>query len=107
MDNLTKMAIYAREHGMTYGQLQAAIYTGQISRAAVLSKRGKKTPAPLPPDGQLQIVKGKITYKGETHSVREWSQIMGIRVNTIRERIKRGVPADYVFYKGRIPYESL
>ena len=31
-----------------------------------------------------------ITYKGETHNVREWSSILNININTLYDRLRRG-----------------
>lgn len=31
-----------------------------------------------------------VTYKGETHTIKEWSEITGIKWSTIKERLKKG-----------------
>ncbi|MBQ5640469.1 MAG: hypothetical protein IIV05_01545 [Ruminococcus sp.] len=102
MDNLDKAARYAREHGMTYGQLQHAIATGKANPAEVYADPPKKPVAPIVIEKKLKIVNGKITYMGETYYISQWAAMYNINANTIRERIRRGVPADKVFYKGRL-----
>ncbi len=42
--------------------------------------------------------KTKLTYKGETQTINEWSKITGISPQTIIERKKRGYP-DYICLK--------
>lgn len=42
-----------------------------------------------------------ITYKGETKSLREWSQRAGVLESTIYYRLKRGVPAEQLFLPTR------
>ena len=37
-----------------------------------------------------------ITHNGETHTVREWAEILGIPADRIRERLKRGLPTEKV-----------
>ena len=32
----------------------------------------------------------KLTYSGETHTIREWAKLIGISYNTLRSRIQRG-----------------
>lgn len=41
-----------------------------------------------------------ITYQGETHCIKEWSEITGIHSATILMRIKRGKSLDEIFMKG-------
>lgn len=102
MDNLDLMARYAREHGMTYGQLQDALARGTVNREEVLTPPPKKPPEPIVIEKTLKIVNGKITYMGETYRVEQWAAMYNIKESTIRGRIKRGVPADKVFYSRRL-----
>ena len=102
MDNLDKMARYAREHGMTYGQLQAALATGMAKPADVYADIPKKPPEPITVEKTLKLVKGKITWMGETYYISQWAAMYGVSANTIRARIKRGVPAHKVFQKGKL-----
>lgn len=43
-----------------------------------------------------------ITYKGETHTVAEWSRIIGIGYSSMQRRLKKNFPDDLLFYKGKI-----
>lgn len=36
----------------------------------------------------------KITFKGETHNIGEWTRILGVGKNTIRRRLEKGHPID-------------
>lgn len=42
-----------------------------------------------------------ITYNGEKHNTKEWSDITGIKAGTIRERYKKGYPLEDVFFCGK------
>lgn len=47
---------------------------------------------------------GSITYKGETHSISEWSKITGISIQTISNRISSNkYTLDEIFHKGKLP----
>lgn len=37
-----------------------------------------------------------ITYKNQTHNIKEWTEILGVGHNTISRRIKRGLPTEKV-----------
>lgn len=41
-----------------------------------------------------------ITYNGETLTMPDWSKRFGIPIETMRQRLKRGLPLDRVFSKG-------
>lgn len=43
-----------------------------------------------------------ITYMGETHCIAEWARITGILEGTIRQRYKKGLPVEDMFYKGNL-----
>ena len=38
-----------------------------------------------------------ITFMGETHTIKEWSEITGIHQNTIRARLEKGLPLQEIF----------
>ena len=45
-----------------------------------------------------------ITYNGETHSVTDWADILGIKKNTLSKRInKYGMDIEKAFTKGKLP----
>lgn len=48
-----------------------------------------------------------ITYKGETHTVSQWSRKYKINVQTIFSRIRKGVPVEYLFLKRRLSSEEI
>lgn len=41
----------------------------------------------------------KITWNGETHTIPEWSEILGIKYATLWSRIHNGIPIDIAFKK--------
>lgn len=43
-----------------------------------------------------------VTYNGVTHSISEWSRLLGIHKATLRDRIKRGDMRDFEKYFGKI-----
>jgi hypothetical protein len=43
----------------------------------------------------------RIEHNGETHTMAEWSEITGIPYRTIKDRLKRGLPAHLVLCKER------
>lgn len=52
----------------------------------------------VPKERENRIVNGiKLTYKGETHNVSEWSKILGIKTNLIYERLRRGYTVEETF----------
>lgn len=53
-----------------------------------------------------------LTFKGETHTISEWSRITGINHRTIGARLKNGYSIEDVlsnnsFKKGNVPYDIL
>lgn len=45
-----------------------------------------------------------ITYNGETHSITDWANILGIKKNTLSKRInKYGMDIEKAFTKGKLP----
>ena len=46
-----------------------------------------------------------ITYRGETLVIPEWSRRTGVPIETIRQRLKKGVPADLLFSKSRVSHK--
>lgn len=48
----------------------------------------------------------RITYNGEKHTIAEWSRITGIHPTTIGSRIRKGLPLDKVFCKGRVEMKT-
>lgn len=43
-----------------------------------------------------------ITYNGQTKTMKQWSEILNIKYNTIRRRIKEGFPKELYLYNGKI-----
>jgi hypothetical protein len=43
-----------------------------------------------------------LTYKGEEHTITEWSSILGVASGTLNYRIQKGMPEDKVFCKGKL-----
>lgn len=43
---------------------------------------------------------GKIEYNGEAHTIREWSEIIGVNAGTIQKRLQDGMSLDKVFFAG-------
>ena len=43
-----------------------------------------------------------VSYKNQTHTLAEWSRILGIKHQTIRTRYRRGLPIEKVLYPGRL-----
>lgn len=39
----------------------------------------------------------EITYNGETHTVKEWADIYGVSVDTMRARLKRSSTVEHAF----------
>lgn len=48
----------------------------------------------------------KIIKDGETHTVKEWSDILGIPASRIRERLKRGMPINKVLSPRNMNYKE-
>lgn len=45
-----------------------------------------------------------ITYNGETHSITDWANILGIKKNTLSKRINcYGIDVEKAFTKGKLP----
>jgi len=49
----------------------------------------------------------RVVFNGEEHTISEWSDITGIKANTLVYRIRRGWNIDRVFQKKPIPIHSL
>lgn len=47
-----------------------------------------------------------LTYKGETHTVRQWSEILNINLGTMWSRIMDGKPIEDVLYQGSLKYRD-
>lgn len=47
-----------------------------------------------------------LTYNGETHSIREWSEITGISIQTIYDRLRFGRSDEEALFKGRLDYKE-
>lgn len=43
-----------------------------------------------------------ITYKNETHSIAAWSRLIGVHEETIRQRYRKGLPLEQVFFNGNL-----
>ena len=54
--------------------------------------------------GNNTRVNHRVTYKGETHTLSEWSDITGIDDNRIGQRLKKGLPLEKVFFNGNLKY---
>ena len=48
----------------------------------------------------------RITHNGETHTVREWSEILGIPADRIRDRFKRGLPPERVLAQRNLNFKE-
>ncbi len=48
-----------------------------------------------------------ITYNGQTHTLKEWSDITGVSLTTINSRLKRGLQPQHIFLKERITAKLL
>lgn len=46
-----------------------------------------------------QVAWQPITYKDETHTLREWANILGIKYSVLRMRYKRGLRGEDLFFK--------
>lgn len=44
----------------------------------------------------------KIEHNGETHTLKEWSEITGVNYYTMHERYMRGEPAENILYNGNL-----
>lgn len=44
----------------------------------------------------------RISYNGETHTVKEWSEITGLKRSVIKDRYQRGIPAEDILYVGNL-----
>lgn len=49
----------------------------------------------------------RVEYKGETHTLSEWSRITGISLTRLYYRYTHGFPVDKVFYNGKLPRGGL
>lgn len=56
--------------------------------------------------GNNTRVNHRVTYKGETHTLSEWGDKLGISPDLIGQRIKKGMPLELVFYKGNLRYRN-
>ena len=52
------------------------------------------------PEGYVPVAVDqiKITYKGETHTFKEWAEITGIQERTLRSRYAKG-ERDYILFR--------
>lgn len=41
-----------------------------------------------------------LTFQGVTHSLKEWSEVVGLKYTTLHERIRRGLPVEKILQKG-------
>jgi hypothetical protein len=46
-----------------------------------------------------QVAWQPITYRGETHTLREWADILNIKYSVLRMRYKRGLRGEDLFFK--------
>ena len=44
-----------------------------------------------------------LTYKGESHTLKEWSKIKNIDYTTLRTRFKKGLDVDLILFSGKLP----
>ena len=49
-------------------------------------------------------VNHRVTYQGETHTLSEWGDILGISDDKIGRRLKKGLPLEQVFFNGNLRY---
>ncbi len=57
-------------------------------------------PAPLPYRKDSKF----LTLGGQTLSVPEWARLLGVRVRTLRERLRRGLPPEQALKPGNLRY---
>lgn len=43
-----------------------------------------------------------LTYNGETHTMQEWGEMLGINVSTLSTRAWRGYPVEKILYRGNL-----
>lgn len=48
----------------------------------------------------------KLTHNGETHTVRQWSEILNINLATMWDRILAGKPIEDILYQGSLKYRD-
>ena len=86
----TTLSKWARIAGLTPGTLAQRMKRGMSFEDAISTPlyRGNR-------GGH-----GKIEYNGESHTVREWSEIIGVSMQTIEKRLLNGMPLHKVFYAG-------
>lgn len=47
-------------------------------------------------------VNHRVTYQGETHTLSEWGDILGMSDDLISQRLKKGMPLERVFFNGNL-----
>ena len=73
------------------------VINARINKFAWNKKEAVFTPA-----RKMRKRTGDITYKGETHSLSDWSKITGIPIQTLSSRISRNFTLDEVFSKDNL-----
>ena len=56
-----------------------------------------------PPASRLMPKAHWITHQGQTLPGYEWARRLGLKPETVRMRLKRGLPTDQVLHQGRLP----
>ena len=49
-------------------------------------------------------VNHRVTYQGETHTLSEWGDILGMSDDLISRRLREGMPLERVFFNGNLRY---
>ena len=78
--------------------------SGMTSRLRML-RLGKITEDECFKSGQRYKF-NSITYNGETHTVPEWSRILGIPYYRLDKRLRDGLPLERIFHSGPIPHKE-
>lgn len=88
-----------RHDGMPFAKTIAAVAGITHSCVKLRRRAGWPTERLYEPSKRPQH---KITHNGETHTIYEWSRILGIPAETIRARFKRGLPSSLIFKHGSV-----
>jgi hypothetical protein len=77
----------AKKVDLRYDTLRQRALAGVTGEALVSTERLTKT----------GVTKEPITYNGETHTIKEWSEKSGIKLTTLRARYERGLRGEELF----------
>lgn len=100
MSSLLVVSRYAKEHGMTYGQVSQALDLGQLTDHDICAWYARTCGKER--KGSSEKYKYcRIFYElnGEVRSRREWCDIYGISEKTVAQRLRDGVPFEEALKK--------